>query len=226
MKTRSLYILFLVICALGFTACAKKGNKTPILSGARNDRTNGDDNQASNYNTPSSNTTWGDVISDNYDSATFEAQFKALMGATIPAEYIGTISGQEGDSTGVRFWGVVTLQSGRLNPNGGSYGNLSTSSKLRIVIWDSFAGQTDSSGKTIPEYPIFMPKLASGSINGKSADLTFSDSYGSIRLNGTFDSSTFEGTMSFTNSRQADGSAGASGTLGHFRVDTCGFFQC
>jgi hypothetical protein len=54
-----------------------------------------------------------------------------------------------------------------------------------------------------------------------SANLIFEDQYGTVQMSGYFDNTYFTGTLYYTNKQ-----TNQQGTLGQFRVQTCGFFVC
>jgi hypothetical protein len=54
-----------------------------------------------------------------------------------------------------------------------------------------------------------------------SANLIFEDQYGTVQLNGYFDNNYYTGTLYYTNKQ-----TNTQGSLGQFRVQTCGFFTC
>lgn len=155
-------------------------------------------------------------------SGTFEDRVKALLSAAVASSDIGQISGLEGDSTGVRFEGVI-----KLDPSGNVIG---ANSKMKISIFDSFVGQTDSNG--VKGEPIKIDFITgksqiTGQINMQTGQgyFSLSDSYGEIRFDGRLDAQLFSGTVKFQNSKNVNGGSPASGTLGQFKVARCGLIQ-
>ncbi len=231
--------LIILVMSIMLTACGKKEKKEPIsLRGARGGvsdtgsmPTAGGGSTGGTYQ-PASGKTWGEITRGSFTQNQFNDFVRYFTSATLdlyadPSE-IGYVSGDSNQSTGIRFWGQVATQTA-FNPTASVSTQItSASSELRIVIWDSYAGQKDASGQTIPEYPVHIKGNASGSINGNQATITFNQpGFGSIKLQGTFDQNTFQGWASFDNETYWDGQKpGAANYLGQFRVSTCGFFNC
>lgn len=164
---------------------------------------------------------WGGIYTGGYfTEEEFNYNLHDFVAATMDSSQLGTVSGQQNANTGVRFWGSVQTN-GQFNPNGGgSAGILSQNSELRIVIWDSYAGHYDSTGELITEVPVHMRGTASGEVVGNQARVRFSDDYGWIELNGTFNGQYFQGTAFF------DNNGGYANYLGMFTIPTCSFFRC
>lgn len=172
---------------------------------------------------------WGQVVQfSNQSQQQFQAGVAGLISNLAEPDgtqalALGTVSGRSGDTTGVRFWGSVAR---------GANGQI-TDGALRISIVDNYVGQTNSAGEAITEIPIYIASGVegfagvSGQMNGNSARVTFSDSYGSITLDGQVSGQWFVGNMYYANSFLWNGQRpGAQGTLGYFAVPVCGFFAC
>ena len=169
----------------------------------------------------------GQTAASLYTTAgTFEDRVKALLSATIASADVGQISGLEGDSTGLRFEGVI-----KLDASGNVVG---ANSKMKISVYDSFVGKIDPNG--VKGEPIVIEFIAGksqiiGQINTQTQQgfLSFSDSYGEVRFEGGFagrpDAQFFSGIVKFQNSRNVNGGTPASGTLGQFKVARCGLIQ-
>jgi len=212
--------------AVALISCGKEDTRQRI---GRNARTPHSDNDVMAGPGNSANSTkWGE-ITDNSEEGFFNAVQYFVSSTIDPTKELGAVSGRPGQKTGVRFWGSVELES----PFNGNWFNrnqkirLSTA-QLHISIWDSFVGQKDGSGNVIPEYSIHMKGAASGSVDSLGrVTITFRDDYGSITFQGSQRGSDFTGTVQFDNTRYWDGTTpGATGTLGTFKVSTCGFFRC
>jgi hypothetical protein len=177
---------------------------------------------------PTGGSSWGAMhAGSRLTNDEFDFYYHHFVSATMDAEMLGDVSGQVGDSTGVRFWGYAQGAGGvRINPYGSNNMNIDTANaELRIVIWDSYAGQYDSEGELVPEYPVHIRTgtsghSVSGQISGNWAKIVFRDQYGWIELNGTFDANYFSGWAWF------DNSGGSAGHLGDFYIPTCSFFRC
>lgn len=172
---------------------------------------------------PSGGRTWGAVHGGNgrISEVEFDARIHDFVAATMNPMELGSVSGQIGAQTGVRFWGFVEPQGTRFNPMGMGSANISsTNSELRMVIWDSYAGMIDVNGELIPEYPVHIKGNAVGQIQGNNADIYFQDQYGWIRFYGTFDSQYFYGRVYFDNTN------GWANDMGDFYIPTCSFFRC
>lgn len=168
------------------------------------------------------NRLWGAIFAGSLLSMEdFDYNLHDFVANIMSPTDLGYVSGNYTDSTGVRFWGYVEPSSGVLNPNGMSNVTInSTRAELRIVIWDSYAGQVDSSGELITEVPVHIRGGASGSITGNYATIRFTDKLGFIELSGYFDTNYFHGTVWFDNTN------GYANYMGEFAVATCAFFRC
>lgn len=176
---------------------------------------------------------WGEILAlQSQQQFEFEVR-KFLSNITEPDGSpisVGNISGMTGQSTGIRFWGSVGLntQNGVINVNGQNNAQIaSQGSVLRMSIIDSYVGLQNAEGETITEIPIYIAQNVegfvgvTGVVQGNRAQIHYQDSFGRITLDGTFNSHWFQGTVYYQNT-----SPQASGTLGRFAVTTCGFFKC
>lgn len=223
-------ILAFIVAAVA-SGCAKKDKRQQIRVGRNargpseiTDRGATDQNGQPIRYSPSSGTSWGEMTGSPENA--FQDAIYYLVSASIDPKELGTVSGRSGQSTGVRFWGYVETEASFTT--GPSNQRIRRDvSEIRISIWDSFVGKTDASGNLIPEYPIHIRGSADGYVEGTRAVITFSDSYGSIKLEGTIGKDNFQGVVKFDNARYWDGATpGAEGTIGNFSVPTCGFFKC
>jgi len=154
-----------------------------------------------------------------YDSGqgNFEANVKALLSATTATSDIGSISSVPNATTGVRFSGIIKLDTS---------GNVvAASSNLSMKIYDSLT-LTGSDPIGI-DFAISKGSQISGQFNMQTGQgqVTFSDNYGIIRFQGTISAQTFSGVVQFQNSTNVNGGSAASGTLGQFTVARCGIIQ-
>lgn len=192
---------------------------------------------------PTSGKYWGAIVRGNYDQATFQARVSDLLSNISNSNgtpiSLGVVSGDPGQSTGIRFWGNIEGLGGVINPNGGNSLQVNpATAHLRIAVYDSLVGTADQSGNLLTEIPIDIASgvpsySVSGTISGNTATIYFTDDFGTIELSGTFNASTFTGWIYYDNNFYWDtpnkSSAlrlGAAGYLGVFSVYTCGFFQC
>lgn len=205
---KTVYTLLAVIFLFGSVACSKSDKKSSIR--ARGTRGEVSQPGYNGNNQAYSQSQYGEIVSNGNDLESSLVSF--LSTESNAAEYLGTVSGYSNGSTGVRFLGTAS---------GNNNGTLSQGS-LQIGIWDSYAVETDQSEI------VLNFDFASGTVNDYSATITYDDGVGALTLNGQFvgnNGDTFEGTISYQNRQGFDGQA-RSGTLGRFRVPTCGFFKC
>lgn len=147
----------------------------------------------------------GSIVNSNM---TIEAR-NFLVNGQLTAESIGVVDG----NSGVTFEGIVRFDnSNRVVPS---------QSYITIKVIDDQA----LSGKVQPITVTVFNAQTTGSVTPgasySTAQIRFQDSYGTIDLSGYFDRSSFTGDVRYTNSV-----TGVSGTLGQFRIPTCGFFVC
>jgi hypothetical protein len=160
----------------------------------------------------------GSIYDSGSTSNSFEERVKALLSANVAATEVGQISSAPSDTTGVRFTGIIKLDS-----NGAV---VQASSSLLIKVYDSYV--LNGSGEAIPiEFSPAKNSQIQGQFNITTGvgSVKFSDSYGSITLNGTISAQTFSGVVQFQNSANVNGGTAASGTLGQFYVARCGIIQ-
>ncbi len=214
-----IFILSLVSLGLG---CGKKDKRSPIRSGR-------DARSPSSPATADTRTfTSSDGVVFGSPDSEFQEVIYYLVSASINPNTFGTISGQPGQNTGVKFSGNIQLNS-IFNPSSAS-SNIqvrSEGSHVRILIRDSFVGQQDSNGNAIPEYTIDNSSNISGYIQGNHAVIKLVDEFGSITFDGNVSADVYQGSFSFDNNMYWNGQTpGARGTVGSFRISTCGFFKC
>jgi hypothetical protein len=250
---KMIMVFALLLMLPGLVACGKKDNKrTSISNRNARDPINqpvGNDPQTSRGGTQLSNQ--GYIYGQIYNSgaygrsdAQFEQNVRGFTSATLDpwgdpnngvAPELGQVSGQPGQSTGVWIRGDARVVGGNFDPNGGNQRQLdANATNIRIIVWDSYAGQTDSSGNAIPEYAVSFTSATTNSFinyQNRSAVITFQDEYGWVKFSGTFDAEYFSGTVEYYNndyvSTILSPNAGAwDGIMGEFYISTCGFFYC
>jgi hypothetical protein len=213
-------VVALFLATVSLAACGKKEEgATPIVG------RNGQAISAAAAGGITSLNGWVRVEASEQDS--FQDALTGLIEAVLPPEYLGFVSGRATGGTGLFLGGKVELQTGILSATASNpQTNVRTDSKLLIAIYDEFTGRPDASGKNVEPIARYLSQ-ASGYVQGNRAYLKFTDSLGSIEIDGTFDANTFAGTMTYDNIRRYDGQGqGAAGNLGWVEVPTCQFFRC
>lgn len=235
MKTWRFFILIGVMLPL-VISCGPQRPRKESLRGrtARGPVSYTANGQPAPYNP--NNALWGEIHSGNnfqYASMSGDQQFqeelRALLAPSLGGssgyqnasygDYLGYVSGQSNQSTGVFFWGYAAV-----NNNGQLEGK---SAQLHIEIYDDKVGQIGSNGKPITQIVVDPRRSgcysgAQGYVQGYNARLTFNDCYGSIVLDGGFQDQYFSGTVHYKNNQ----TGGQWRQLGQFIVPTCGFFRC
>lgn len=155
------------------------------------------------------------------NGASFEDRVKAFLSATINPTEIGTISSSATDPTGVRFQGVISLNSsGQVNL---------TSTKIKILVYDSnvLNSQYATNGQKYEPIPVEFTTAVEGrfDLTTGAGYVIFRDSYGEVRFEGKYDAQFFSGTVSFKNTQAVSGITVQSGALGQFYVARCGIIQ-
>ena len=173
----------------------------------------------------------GVIGRDSYEQEEFQKAVEGLLSTDLPIsdydpytpngtnnnKYIGFVSAA-GQGSGVQFGGRVTLQGGSIRF---ASGPVNQQSIIKIQVYDQFSGSSSSS-----PLPAVILSNAQGMVQGNSASITFSDQYGSVRLEGQFDQHFFTGHVSYDNRVRAGGGTPAAGNLGGFKIPTCQFFIC
>jgi hypothetical protein len=212
MKLGKMKLAMLALVALAFVACGKNkddggssvsggtaisGNYTLGPSGLPT-------GQGNVSHTTGAYVTWPDANQ-------FSQAVRDLIGADTAV--VVNPSGTVNNSTGVSLYGEVSVNSsnGAVMPNNLNGGS---QSRIQIVIRGSNITNSDPVSLTIAN--------PSGGASNGSARLTFQDALGTVTIQGTYNASTFNGSVSFVNT------AGnrKSGTLGNFSISTCAFFVC
>lgn len=213
-------VVALLLATVSLAACGKKEDgATPIMG------RNGQAISAAAAGGITSLNGW--VIADASQQDAFQDAVTRLVEAVMAPEYLGFVSVRATGGTGVYLGGKVELQTGILSATASNpQTNVRTDSKLLIAIYDEFTGRPDASGKNVEPIARYLSQ-ASGYVQGNRAYLKFTDSLGSIEIDGTFDAKTFEGIMTYENARRYDGQGGGGNIeLGWVQVPTCQFFRC
>jgi hypothetical protein len=166
----------------------------------------------------------GTVSSDAPHQAQFQAAVVGFLSTDLSPSYIGTVNVSPSSTSGVFFGGQVTLSTGSMKSYTGQNATISPTSQFAIQVIDS-----NPSVPNTPAIPAFVFQKAAGTLQGMTAQLQFSDTYGTITMAGTVDTTKnlFTGTMAFDNNVLYDGSTpGHAGNLGNFSIPLCQFFVC
>ncbi len=243
-------VLALLLVLPGLTGCGKKDNKRTSISNRNarnpiNEPVSTGDPQSTDGGTQVSNQgyVYGQIYTYSTDAA-FEHDVRGFTSATLdpwgdPSNGVqpelGNVSGQVGGQTGVWIRGDANVSGGKFDPSGKNQRPLDpNNTNVRIIVWDSYAGQTDANGHVIPEYGVSFTTATSNSFinyQSRTAVIVFEDTYGWVKFSGTFDAEWFKGTVEYYNydyvkSIVSPNDAPWDGTLGQFYISTCGFFYC
>lgn len=223
---KNLFAILLVI-VLACVACQQKKNKKQSLRSGRNARGFNNSNFQANPSALNgagqcgsmqgpSNKTWGDVTPYQGD---FQQEVQILTNPTMAGASAEDLLGSV---RSVYFWGNATIPCsgyGPMNP---------ATAQIRLEIFDDKACQVKSDGTVRPMIPIHIgPQQpgfvsAEGFVNGGQARLTYTDTYGSIVLEGTISNGRYSGNMLYTTYE----TGGQPRVLGRFDVLQSGFFSC
>lgn len=237
-----LTLIFIPLFVFAFTGCGGKDEGSSIRQGRCERGCTGSSGGGGNYDDPyydgssGSYSEWGQIYKDQYTQSQFQDGVDGFVSATIDPwgdyhpegwDELGDVSGDIDQDTGVWIRGKAVLRNGSLNPNGSNNSQIEPGqTALRMVIWDTYAGQTDAQGNTIPEYGVSFDSAESGYVNGNTAVIRFRDGKGWVELNGVFDSQWFYGEVKFDNAVGAYNISPKEGRIGYFFLPTCGFFRC
>lgn len=162
----------------------------------------------------------------------------SFMNPDDPTSGISTVSGKQGDYTGVWFQGRLKVHGG-FNPNRGHNSSLLSDSFINVLIWDQYAGQERGDG-VVPGINIGPAHVVNSSIQGQNVNLKFEyrdvngEILGYLRLEGSYNQKEFHGRFYFENERfhnpahngRGYGNRGARGQMGGFYIPTCKIFEC
>jgi hypothetical protein len=215
--------LVLAFTMLALAACDKNVGSTTVTSRGMGPRTALAQSMGYNQQLGSAQLQ-GIVRSDPSNQSGFQDAVVGFLSTDVKPEYVGTVSAAGQYNSGVWFGGRVALASGSLRTMGGGQVPVSSNGQFQIQVID-FTPQYPNA----PRIPPFTFSHADGYVSGNTAEITFSDSYGSVTLSGTIDSTSnrFVGQMSYDNNVNIDSSQqGAAGVLGDFAIPICSFFVC
>lgn len=227
MRYTKLLSLVLVSMTVLLAACA--GNKEKqsyrigrtargVTSGPGTTPFTGTSGTGTNY-APPAGKLYGEVTRGSGSQSTFQQSIQNLL---APQQVTaGYVSGDSGQNTGIRFWGIADTSTGAAINGTSNYTIKDTTARIRIEIYDEFSYQ-------VGEIPIDISKASSGEnfryaggyIQGTYAQVAFQDTIGWIILDGSFNGSYYTGNVWFGPGE------GQIEYLGKFTVPTCGFFRC
>lgn len=231
---RMFQLVALAAMVAGLTACGSSsgsGNKTAVrLTGARGATVGQSVNFATSCNGASA---VGQVIdSSSYGAVgTFQDRVAGLVSASLDPSNMGTVDGTLNSTTGT---GVDLYMHLQMNGNSLAVAG----SGVRLMIYDSFVGQTDDSGAVIQPYSITVPaKQGSVDTANHTFTMVFQDVpvatnsgatptiYGTISVTGTWTpNGTATGRIDYQNLVNITGGTPAQGNLGAFVMPACGLF--
>lgn len=186
MKLSKLLIGALMLTMIGLTACGKKKDSTSRVADGRQVRGSGQVGTMPNGSQQS-----GYLVSN---SQQFQELVKTLVSPTLDPQFLGQVD----PYSGIRAAGAIELSAN---------GSIRSSSAFRLEISDSYTGQVIE-GQTIQAYLInlgngsgtWQGQIVNGSVPNGSANIVFQDQFGTLRINGSWNSSYFTGTVTFRNS--------------------------
>jgi hypothetical protein len=186
-----------------------------------------------NPNAAQAGTQWGEITSSSDQTFQQELYFftMPMLASAGPEDQLGYVSSQHGQQTGVAFWGEASVF-GSGTPGYASQmssGQLDGShARIHIEIYDDKTGQQRSDGSVRPQIVVHIGYdqsgfvSAQGTVQNGQVNMVFTDSMGSVIMQGMLQGQYFTGTMAYTNSQ----TGGQQRTLGQFTVPACGFFVC
>lgn len=207
-------ILTLLVGVLA--ACQEKDNRSSVVVRAVGPRVQSQTSQ------PDTSNLQGRIYTDPYYQQGFQEAVVGLLSTDIRPEYIGYVSANGQNGSGVFFGGRVRLTSGSLTTGFG--GVIASDSSIVIQVRD-YAPQFQN----VPPLPAIELKTAQGQISGNDVQIVFWDAYGAIEMRGQIDSArgVFTGVIKYDNNITYDGrQPGAAGNLGNFSIPICSFFAC
>jgi hypothetical protein len=214
---KHVFTLTLVVFAIAVAGCQKANDTTRI--GNSGPRSGG----VTNTSIPNNLVLNGVVTTDQSYQSAFQQAVKDFMEAQIDPQYVGFVSSQGADQTGVFVAGRVELANGQplsMNQNAGTI-NILPTSELLVAVYDKFSNQSN-----LPALPVTYLRQATGYIQGNQVFIEFFDQYGRVKLEGTFNSQNATLRFTYDTQRTFDGKQGYQGVMGDLHVPTCQFFRC
>ena len=162
----------------------------------------------------------GYIYDSSAQSSNFETRAKAMLSSYLQPSEVGSISGRQGDTTGIGFTGTV-----KLDANGAV---VPAQTNVKITVYDSTWLYNQTADNLIEmNFNTAKGSIMSGQFNPTTGVgfLSLADSYGEIRFEGTIDAQKLSGNVTFANKTTVVGGTPASGALGQFWVNRCAFLQ-
>lgn len=217
MKKTNLTIMLIGLSLMMLTAC-----KPPTKSGVRTYTTNENNNATGTGGTAgipacAAYTAATGSVYDAQGNTQFEQRVKSFLSATMDPSEVGSISPGYSDSTGIRFNIQVAInrQNGQV---------ILERSAMKMAVYDSYflTGQA----QPIPVGPITGAIAGQFNLQTGVGSVTFRDNYGTIKFEGKIDSQFATGVVTYVNTTTVvSGGTPAQGTLGDFKITTCGMIQ-
>lgn len=185
---RALVLTIMAIAiSFGSIACNKKKNESNTRSGrgyhaGTSPGQSGMGSQVGSGWDALENLQKSDVRNNNMNNAAH-----AFLSASVPEDQIGSISGNYPEN-------VVVAMSISRDSNG--FIN-QTRTRLGLIFWDSYSQQGAA-----PLTAYFGPEVGTstdGRIQGNRVTVDFQDNYGTVKVDGQIQGSTFAGTITFQN---------------------------
>ncbi|MBC7372043.1 MAG: hypothetical protein H7326_10780 [Bdellovibrionaceae bacterium] len=214
MKSSQLKNFAMIVLALAsLAACAPANNSAQT---ARVGSGNGGTVGPNGISVAGCHGTVGRIYDASNSTTSFESRMKGLISANASPSYFGTIDGSATSTqTCVGLDGRLSVDSsGKINIAGSS---------MKMTVYDSYAVTGDAQGTIEEAYVINFTSATSGTLNGKTFTLQFTDSFGTIQFSGDISTGVATGTVQFQNYKHADGATPASGNLGTFSIPTASF---
>jgi hypothetical protein len=142
-------------------------------------------------------------------------EVRNFVSSFLAPELVGEVS----NTNGVQISGRI-----QYDMNGTVLGQ----SYINLQISDSYVGSQNPNGGTVNPIRVMVPATMVQSLaNSAGIRITFTDQFGTIIVEGAWNQSTFNGVVTFQNSRHLTaGAAPSQGTLGSFSIPVCSFIVC
>jgi hypothetical protein len=164
----------------------------------------------------------GRIFDDQMTGNIFRNNWSNFFSAIMADNQLGDLSGASNSTqTGVDIELKLKIVNNAIDKS---------QTKLTFVVKDSLVGTKNAENGEI--YQTITASFSSATnatlsnVNNGSGQfqLTFQDAYGEVTVNGTFNQSRAQGTVSFVNSKHYNNETPKSGNLGTFSVNSFGLF--
>lgn len=192
MKLSKVILSVMVLAAVGLTGCGKKKDNSSSVVDGRGARAgvNGGVNSGG-VATPNGSQQFGYLQGNG---SQFQELVKTLVSPTLDPQFLGQVD----PYSGIAAAGQIELsRDGSIRPE----------SAFRLEIKDSFVGPVGD-GSVIEPYLINLSNGQGtwqgqvdnyGKVPNGTANIVFQDNFGTIRINGTWNTTYFSGTVTFRN---------------------------